>query len=163
MSWWEVGRDDLIGDHTADIMAAALASMVEARVSQGRARPSLQELVDAAYCSLEGTLQQRTDERADIDLTGIQLTLEDGAAIVARAGAVSADPAVTTALDAAFTAMVRIYEERWQRKPRLQELLETLLFVLGGHPTQYVRDAAVQHAALQSIGALITRQPLAAT
>ena len=41
--------------------------------------------------------------------------------------------------------VVSLSQERWERKPRVQELLENLLFVLGGNPARYVCDAAAQH------------------
>jgi hypothetical protein len=108
-------------------------------------------------------VQHRTGEQADSHLSGIVLTLEGGTAIVAREGTGCADPALTAALDDAFGVVAGVYEERWGRKPGVQELLENLLFVLGGSPARYVRDAAAQHEALQSIRAHLTRQPLAAT
>lgn len=64
MSWWNIDKDDVIGDRPADIVGDTLAAIAKARRAQDRPLPRLQDIVDAIAVAFERSPEtfKRKDE-----------------------------------------------------------------------------------------------------
>ena len=140
MSWWKVpdSADDVTGDGSVDAVDAALLGLAEARTRDGRALPSLPELLAA----LTGALAAQREL-----VNGLpeqpRVTTRDG---IEEAVAVPADLA-----DAVARAVAGIAEEFRNdrgRRPRPAEVLYTFTFALGGEPDSVLRGPFAQKIVL---------------
>ena len=143
MGWWKTGQnDDVIGDRPADIMSSTFEVIARAWGEAMGRRPTLREVLNA----LAVLLRQKPEAYlADTPRTSIRR-------FVARMGNEStevggsedehADQKLVAALADAFEAIAVEYEDSvMERKPRLSELLATLVFVLSYRPEDYLSDA----------------------
>jgi hypothetical protein len=127
MSWWDTPQGLVLGDGPADVVQRTLEVLAGRREAQGRPRPALAELLDAASAAL--------------GLSGRRLVLrsEDRPDVTSGAGAV--DGELESALRQAFAEVAADYRTTLQREPRIEELLETIVFILGSRPERYLADA----------------------
>lgn len=115
MSWWKNSEGMILGDVPADALALTLGRVAADRKEDGKPRPTLQELLDAAAAALAARG-------------------EKGRRIVGRPSDRSSkapDKALVAALTAAFAEIEGVYEDELERKPAPGELVATLNFVLG--------------------------------
>ena len=131
MSWWDIG-DDVIGDAPADIMRHALGEI--ARAKQTQAKPTLQELLNGFAAAL------RKIEAGQRDSFQKVVARQESGPAVAATGE-SADDQLVSTFEQAFKDIEKEYQQRFERKPRLSELLQTLLFVIGHEPERFLFDA----------------------
>lgn len=133
MSWWDSG-DDVIGDGPADALTGALVSVARDRERRGQSKPTLEELLAAFAGAL-----RKIDGGARYDFARLAARPESAAAITAT-GERPADD-LLAALSDAFDRIIVEYQRRFNRPPRLNELLLTLSFVLGDEPGDYLSNA----------------------
>lgn len=131
MSWWDIG-DDVIGDAPADIMGQALGEI--ARAKQTQAKPTLPEILDGFAAAL-----RRMDAGQRYSFQKVVARQESGRAVAATGE--SADDQLVSTFGQAFANIETEYQQRFERKPRLSELLQTLLFVIGHEPERFLSDA----------------------
>jgi hypothetical protein len=135
MSWWDTGNEtDVIGDGAADLAGGALKKIARQR------KPKLEELLRAIGLSV-GTYA--SDASA---LRELVADAKDGSEPVSS-GLLRADDSVNDLLPPIRQALGEIakeYGERWERKPKLSELLSIFAFVLGYRPEDFLEDGA-QH------------------
>jgi hypothetical protein len=127
MSWWDIGGGGVIGDGPADVLTLALSSVVSDREEAGRPKSSLESVLGG----MAAALSPEEDGR-----TRIVVSFVDGREV----SSASSGEDVAIAFREALAEVRRQYEERWERAPERRELLETLLFVLLGGGSSFVRD-----------------------
>ena len=135
MSWWDTDDGGVTGDQPADAVRNALREIA------GRRKPSLEELLRA----VAAVLAAKGSEYLSGAPAGIpELTAGDFERSweASSAGHAEAAADLTEPLARTFAAIAQIYENRWERKPRLNELLEALQFVLGYQPEDYLEGVA---------------------
>src|SRR4051812_26898199 len=115
MSWWDTSRGRVLGDGPADIFRAALRDFAERRKPT---LPTLPILLAAAGEAL-GT-------------PGLVASRENGPAVPAAEGPTDAD--LVAALRQAFDGIRNEYRTYLEREPTLEEILETMDFILGYRP-----------------------------
>jgi hypothetical protein len=143
MGWWELpgSKDDLTGDRPSDLFYRALRQIGTARAGQGRPRPTPQQLTDALARALaEDAGGHVADAGA---FAGRTLTL--GAL---RADPAAGDPAMVAGLLEGLRQVADAYEERWERKPRMAEVLWTLSALLGPSDAPVVDPPAAERDVL---------------
>ena|SRR6185295_15378991 len=138
MSWWDVGggSDDVIGDQPADLMADALDTIATERAESNRAKPTLQESLDGFAAALR-KLSDAREEGEQVANLQLKAELDNGSTVSAGQ---QADEQIVATFANAITEIRARYEERWERQPRLRELLETLAFILRAHAQEYLSD-----------------------
>lgn len=126
MSWWEV-VGGVIGDEPADAFGAAVAAITPFDLARTLAAADAALRANAA------------DLVADPDAVGGTLTAVflDGRTVVAA----SAEAAPVDAFAAALRKITGAYFERFERPPRLAEVLATLAFIVRGRETEAAGDA----------------------
>lgn len=133
MSWWDIG-DDVIGDGPADVISDALGQMVSQYEIKFYRKPSLQDVLENFVLALR-----------DIDVVnrysfkGIVATMNKSAHTVAAKGN-NVDCLDLSRLSSAFSNIEVQYQERFGRFPKLTELLQTLLFILGNSSEELLSD-----------------------
>ncbi|MES1240581.1 MAG: hypothetical protein ABUT39_03085 [Acidobacteriota bacterium] len=118
MSWWDTPDGRVLGDGPADLFRAALRSFAKRR------RPTLPELLAAAGEAL-GT-------------PGLVASREGGPDVQAAEGPADAD--LVSALREAFEAIRTEYRTYVDREPELEEILETIDFIVGYRPERFLSD-----------------------
>ncbi len=149
MSWWNIDKNDVIGDRPADIVGDAFAYIAQTRRSQDRPLPTLQATVDAMAVALgrsSGSFTNDNDHTSPRVIVG----LSSGIEIELRPEPV-ADDALVTAFMGAFSEMVDTYISRWGRRPRRNEALYTVKFVLRPDPSEYVADPPGEGVTIKSV------------
>lgn len=130
MSWWNLpGRpDDVIGDRPADLVATALGRVAALRTKAGRPAPTLAELLGGIGRAIEAS----ASELADPPPAGGRVVA------VTSTGEIEPSPAgedLGKPLADAIREVAAEYRERFERDPRLAELLAVFAFVLRpDHP-----------------------------
>lgn len=132
MSWWNIG-EDVIGDRPADIFAGALGKGSQAREQGSGSKPTLRETLDAFAAALREADERRYpfNELAAIPRFGQPVA----------ANGEGADGDLTSVLRRAVEEVEDEYRERFEREPRLSELLHTLSFVVGYKPERFFSGA----------------------
>lgn len=152
MSWWNIEKSDVIGDRPADIVGDAFASIAQTRRSQGRPLPTLQEVVDALAVALDRSSGSLTNDNGHTSPPQIVVELSSGVEIASRPRLVM-DDAVVAAFEGAFSEIADAYISRWGRRPRRNEALYTVKFVLRPDPGEYVADPPQEGVIIKSITA----------
>lgn len=141
MSWWDTGNgDDVIGDQSADLVRHALQQIAEARAKGSQEKPTLAELLRAiGIVAISAGGQMLEDKPANP--RKIVAELKSGETISSgpfREDAGTSD--LVPILAGNLRAIAEVYQERWERKPRLSELLYAFEFVLRYRPEDFLRD-----------------------
>ena len=123
MSWWETPEGYVLGDGPADTVQNALTGFAARRDGEGKPRPALAELVAAAGAALGAGLVARLEDGPDVRSDG-----EPPEDLIAT-------------LRQAFAAIGEEYRTSLDREPKPEEILETLLFILGYRPERYLSGA----------------------
>lgn len=143
MSWWDTGNnDDVIGDRPADLVRHGLQEIVDLRTQQSRQKPMLAELLQAiGVVAIDAG--RNLLEHANPNLREIVAELESGQTIssgLLRAGQEVND--LVPVLRENLRAIAEVYQERWERNPRLSEWLEAISFVIRARPEKFLHDGA---------------------
>ncbi len=152
MSWWNIDKSDVIGDRPADIVGDAFAYIAQTRRSQDRPLPTLQETVDALAVALGCSSGSFTNDNGHTSPPRVIVGLSSGIEIESRPEPV-ADEALVTAFVGAFSGMTDTYISRWGRRPRYNEALYTVKFVLRPDPSEYVADPPGEGVTIKSVAA----------
>jgi hypothetical protein len=140
MSWWDTGyADDVIGDEPADLVRAALREYAALADQSARRRPTVGVLLAAMAMALGSRPAELLSSPTDRTVDALVATTDSGVLRPAERGTV--DPALVERLRAAYREIAAVYEDRWERKPRLSELLESAAFVLGHAPERFLAEA----------------------
>jgi len=145
MSWWDTGNnDDVIGDEPADLVRHALKEIADTRAQQTQDKPRLADFVQAvglvALDSGDKLLEQRPS-----DLKEIVAELKSGQTISSgQLHAAVQTNDIVRVLTENLREIAAVYRERWERKPRFSEWLETLSFVLRYRTEDFLHDG-VEH------------------
>jgi hypothetical protein len=148
MSWFESGNgDDVIGDAPADAVRRALDRIASASLSSRNRTLTLGELlavigaamkrqpncVDAGVGKLSGRVSARFADGSRERLPG------------------TADEYATEILADALKEVASEYAQRWERMPRLTEVLETITFVLAPRLPRYIADPDADNLELEGL------------
>lgn len=134
MSWWDTGNgDDVIGDQPADVVRQTLA---ELSGDAADSKPTLKDLLSALAAVTGGSAAAELVE--DPGPHEIAATTKSGEIVPgSRAGA---PRRLIEPLSEGVRHIRDQYQERWERKPRVSELLDAFAFVLRFQPEDYVSD-----------------------
>ncbi len=130
MSWWTVG-DDVLGDEAADAIAAVCQ-----RLAVAPEKPSLGQLVAAAEAAILKARQNVQDPD--------RLVLQRIAAAPPLAPTAAIPPALVRDFELALHRLAEVYRTRWNRAPRVSEVLAALAFQLRVTPRSYVASTDVE-------------------
>ena len=122
MSWWDTPEGFVLGDGPADAVQSTLQDLAARREGEGKPRPTLAELIAAAGAAL-GPPE-------------LVARMEDGPDVRATDGPPPED--LAAALAKAFQEIAEEYRTSQKREPKREEILETLLFILGYRPERYL-------------------------
>jgi hypothetical protein len=127
MGWWRSENgENIIGDVPADILVETFEKMK----SSTRRTPALQDLLNAAVAALNQCGGEWL-EGGEVALKGLSAELNERGGYVSSTSS-APDPNMVKLLSQAFEDIMVTYEEtEMRRKPKLDELLETVAFVLG--------------------------------
>jgi hypothetical protein len=145
MSWWDIGKDDVLGDRPADIIGNTLKAIARTCEEQGGQRPTLQQLLDNITSVLRTNLEEFSSDGTEVSVHRLVVKLDSRLDVKSTGGAKTKDDQLVLKFCDAFQAIAKEYEERWARKPRLRELLETITFVLAARPEAFVSDGEAIH------------------
>src|SRR5215510_6449241 len=130
MSWWDTGEDDdVIGDEPADLIRHSLQEIAAGR------KPKLEELLGAIGVVTNGIVGKEMLENVPANLRGITAKLKSDETVSVRlytGDEVNKD--LLAVLTDNLRAIQRVYQERWERNPRLSEWLSAFAFVLRYRP-----------------------------
>ena len=143
MGWWKVddrGTESherparIIGDGPADELQVQLRAMAERRGEVGRGKPTLAGLLAAVTEALRRKTSDWCSPGEDRPMRSVvaRVHTPGGERIVEPHGPAEED--VVQDLSAAFETISLQYEDAFERRPRRDELLATLAFVLGYRP-----------------------------
>ncbi len=150
MSWWNIDKSDVIGDRPADIVGDAFASIAQTRRSQDQPLPTLQETVDAIAVALGRSSGSFTNDKGHTSPPRVIVELSSGIEIESRQEPI-ADDALVMAFVSAFSEVADTYISRWGRRPRRNEALYTVKFVLRPDPSEYVADPPRAGVTIKSV------------
>jgi hypothetical protein len=141
MSWWDTDNDDdVIGDQPADLNRQSLQQMVTTRAHRGEGKPTLAELL-RAIGNAAATAGKELLDNVPTELSEITAVLKSGETI--SSGPLEEDPKISdlvSILTENLHAIHDVYQERWERKPRLSEWLYAFAFVLLYQPEDFLSD-----------------------
>ena len=142
MGWWETGQgDDIVGDAPADTITEIFETIVASFEEQGKPKPTLEQLLNAIFlvlCEKEADIFQSSEE---ISIQNLVAELEPTSMKVSSSGNGSADEQLLKALDKGITEIIAQYQDSVNRKPRANELLAVIKFVLGYNADEYLSIA----------------------
>lgn len=143
MGWWLTGNgDDTIGDGPADILMDAFKDIVARHNQSDQPLLTLSQLLDLIAATLRLEPQVILSEGKSFSIRSIIAEVENKLLDKPQKVSSSSNPLVDETdvriLFDAFTKIAIEYEEMGlNRKPRVSELLETIVFVLGYRPKSY--------------------------
>jgi hypothetical protein len=134
MSWWDTttGEDSIIGDRPADIMGTALQDIDRTWFQQTGQRPTLQQLVDVIAVSMRTNFEAFCCDAMGASVERIVVRLKEPPDLVSEGIGIDTDCPLVVRLSEAIADVVQVYKEKWERKPRLIEILENFTFIMGG-------------------------------
>ena len=139
MSWWETGNEnDVIGDVPVDIIEEILKKQAEQRSRADRPKPTLQELLDSFMWVLKKNPDLFELQTGGKQVQRICATLANTPCEIISNDGTSPDEEFVVALASAFEQVGAKYVDRWSRRPRISELTECLVFILGYKPDMYL-------------------------
>lgn len=141
MSWWEIDNGNVMGDGPADVVSSTLGAIAEARENMGRPAPTLQEILDGFATALRMVQNKSLDQAQQTSFQNVVARLQSAPDVLSSGEAATADAQIVEAFRQAFANIEEQYQERWERKPRLAELLEALSFILGYRPDRFLSGA----------------------
>ena len=150
MSWWKTNQG-IIGDKPTDIVGDTLDGIVRMRQQKGQGKPTLQELADDILAGLRMRPDVYAEDGRQSVIQKIVFKIEGQPDVVASDATIRQDTASEEALAASFERIVRVYHAELDRKPTLRELLDNVLFVLGGRTETYVADDGPDEVFLDAI------------
>lgn len=133
MSWWNITteKDSVIGDKPADIIGTGLQDIANTYKETRGQRPTLEELIDGLAITLKMNYDNFCGDAMGASVQRIVVRLEEHPDLVSEGVGSDTDNLLVVRLSNAFTNIVEIYENTWERKPRLIELLKNIEFVLS--------------------------------
>jgi hypothetical protein len=141
MSWWETGDGNVIGDHPADLAGGALEALATARAAGAVPKSTLPEFLDALAASLRSSPPGAIDVGNRFPFRRVIAVTQNGARVHGVGATLAAADPTVAALTLVIGEIARGYQDVWGRSPRLAELLEIFLFVLGYQPDRYLSGA----------------------
>jgi len=139
--WWDIENDGKLGDRPIEIVEYALEAIARTYEEARGQHPTLQELTDA----IASTLNTKPDVFCSDfgEARGAQaviVRLDAGTHVVSNRLLLTANEQTVIALYNTFEEIANVYQEQWKRQPSLRELLETIKFVLGSNPDNYISN-----------------------
>ncbi len=139
MSWWETGHnDDIIGDVPADIVGDTLKIIAHDCKVRGLQKPSLQEILCAIVAAINTSPEKFLEDMEGKSIRKITAKLNREPFQVSCEESDNKRNKFSKFFTDAFDKLVNEYTDAWNRKPRLRELLECFLFVLGYRPEDFL-------------------------
>lgn len=138
MSWWGIGNDDVIGDGPANVLTEALVAIGRARKEKGQMEPGLLEILDGFAEVLRKDGATALEDGSANPFQCLVARLESSTEVISCGMSGQAEQLMMTVFRRALAVIQRQYQERWERKPRLREVLETMAFILGYSPENYL-------------------------
>jgi hypothetical protein len=135
MAWWEIGNGNVLGDHPADLVGRALEAIGAARAHP---KPALAELLDALAAAIRFSPAGLMGPGDGPPFRRLVAESGDGARVHGDGATLTADDPTVAVLTSAIERIATAYRQDWERNPRLAELLEAFLFVLGYRPDRYL-------------------------
>ncbi len=130
MGWFRTGHnDDTIGDMPADIIATVLTAYVA-----DAPKPSLALLLAALETVLRG------QETRFLEVTSAAPIGRLARRGIPLPGAVHVPPALRETVGEMMDRITRVYEDSCERKPRLTEVLASLIFTFQGEVAELLAD-----------------------
>ncbi|MBL1202382.1 MAG: hypothetical protein FWK04_25765 [Nostoc sp. GBBB01] len=139
MGWWETGQgDDIIGDAPADTITEIFEAIASSFEEEGKSKPTLEQLLNAIFsvlCEKGADIFQNGEE---ISIQSLVAELQPTSVKVSSSSNESAHEELVQALDKGIQEIITQYQDSVNRKPRLQEFLACIKFVLGYNPEEYL-------------------------
>ncbi len=150
MSWWKTSHG-VIGDKPADILGDTFDAVVRMRQQQGQGKPTLQEMADGILAGLRMRSDLYAGDEEQPDIQKIVIKVEGQPDVVTSSTITTGRDTIHEALTGSFATITKAYQTELGRKPTLRELLDTVLFVLGGSTANYVSTDGLDDVFLDAI------------
>ncbi len=133
MGWWATGNgDDVIGDGPADIMMDAFIDIVSNSTNRGTPILTIKEMLDVIVVALRLNPGDIVAEGGRVALKRVVAEIEGGAGHIRGSDYPGPDDSFVQSFFSAFKKISIEFEDMgMDRKPRVNELLATIDFVLG--------------------------------
>jgi len=137
MSWWDTGEgDDVIGDQPADLVRHSLQEIA------ARQKPGLEDLLGAINTVTKSDSGKKLLENVPANHADVVAKLKSGETV--SASAAEPNKPLVASLKENLKEIQKVYQERWERNPRLTEWLSTFAFVLRYRPEEFLEDGATR-------------------
>ncbi len=138
--WWKLtGEDNIIGYQPSEIVAAALAEIASTYEQERGQRPTVQDLSSAMASALNTHLEEFCIDGSKVSIERVDIKLDFEDEPISSQVANTASEQLVVRLCDALTEVVKIYQDKWGRKPKIRELLKTIRFVLVAElPAKYL-------------------------
>ena len=130
-----------MGDGPADAVNQALRSLVATRAASSLPKPTVPEVLGSLAAALRIALPDCIEGGDGVAVHRVVASQESGPEIRAGGEGLGAGDPIVDELVETICAVAQCYLESWDRKPRLSEVLESFLFVLGALPDRYLSGA----------------------
>jgi hypothetical protein len=136
MSWWD-DDNDILGDEPADRIKGAWRTLIARRRARGASAPTLGEALEAFVDAMREAVPESPFDTLEVvfdDGHRLSYSGEEG-------GEAGADD-LRELLLPALARIVVAYRNRFDRPPRVRELVKTLDFIVTVDPSAYFADVA---------------------
>ena len=138
MSWWDTDEgDDVIGDQPADLVRHSLQEIAAGQ------KPGLEDLLRAISTVTKSDSGRKLLENVPAKHADVVAKLKSGETVSASP-ADEPDKHLVASLQENLKEIKKVYQERWERNPRLTEWLSTFAFVLRYRPEDFLEDGATR-------------------
>lgn len=150
MAWDDIPRekDSVSGDRPFDIIGGLLSKIADTAEKTKGERPTLQEIVDALGATLKMYYDELCCDAMGACVKQVRFVVEEHPNIVSNTNNVTAENPIVAQLYDAFKEMVEVFEEAWERKPRLIELVYPFRYSLENNLADassiYITDIVVE-------------------
>lgn len=151
MGWWrlnfDLSTDDTIGDTVADVLDETLDQIVLARTLRGGQKPTLQEVLDVLafhLAVLSADVYEHHWQECVLSLTATVIRADDvPVSISSNVSADGFDTEISARFAGALKDIAEIYQQDWERLPRLRELLGLFAFTLSEETCQSDQEFSI--------------------
>ncbi|HBE21432.1 MAG TPA: hypothetical protein DEG17_01545 [Cyanobacteria bacterium UBA11149] len=136
MGWWSYNHN-MMGDSPANIMGHMLATLVERTKVENIPKPTLQELLVTLKLVINQNAEELLLEGGILQIKKIVAYLEDKQYVVSEELNSSLIQTLAPIIYENFVECQNIYQETFERKPKLSEFLWAVVFELS-NPEEYL-------------------------
>ncbi len=130
MGWWQT-FDNVIGDRPADIFGIMFDNIAQNAEEEGNPKPTLEEVLSGIKLALNQNPGELVASPEIIAIKKIVARVEDKPDVESDVSHSTVAKQLALTFRPKFEAVTKTYQESFGRKPKLSEMLESIIFVLN--------------------------------